>query len=306
MDDSPVTDSQEKRCWICLGEDVEDGDSWIAPCYCKGSVKYIHEKCLLRWIYEKQQVDDPVQCQSCGYTYVIEEAYNPLLSIMNYLNSGVNSLVPFGVLCLSSVSGYILTTIFGGFAFVSCVGEEGWTMIEDKSLEFQVVTGLPLIPVSLILSRFPIPDSFFIFIPMLLFPVKRFPIRVTWPPSPLLTIYTLPWIRLAYKRLHSSFLEWDLQRERRLHADNGRFQIAFLQDFQEPSVLRLSLGALVFPLLSSLFGSFIPSKSLSKFHKSLIGGMILIFTKDVTSFIYRKIIRHQRRSRRIQNFHQDL
>jgi E3 ubiquitin-protein ligase MARCH5 len=299
-----MEDKEEKRCWICLGEEAEEDDNWIAPCYCKGTVKYTHEKCLLRWIFEKQSIDDPVQCQSCGYTYVIQEPYNPLLSVMNYINSGINSLVPFGVLTLSSVGGYILAATFGGFAFISFVGEEGWSIIDDKSLEFQVITGLPLIPVTLILSRFSTPDSFFIIIPMLLFPIKRFPVIFSWPPSPILTLYSLPWIRLIYKKLHSSLLMWDLERERVLHS--GRFQIATLQESEESSAVRLSLGALVFPLLSSVIGSFIPSKSLSKFHKSLIGGIILVFTKDVTSFIYRKIIRKQRRSRKIQNFHQDL
>lgn len=294
---------QEKRCWICLGEEVEDDDAWIAPCYCKGTVKYTHEKCLLRWIFEKQQVSDPVQCASCGYTYVIHEPYNPLLSVMNSFNSGINSLVPLSLLCMTSVGGYILATTFGAFSFISIVGEEGWSIIDDQSLEFQVIAGLPLIPVSLVLSRFPVPDTFFIILPMLLFPIKKFPIIISWPPSRILTLYTLPWVRLFYKKLHSTLLTWDLERERQ--ATNGRFQIATVQESQEPSVLRLSVGALLFPLLSCAIGLCIPSKSLSKFHKSVIGGIILVLSKDVTSFIHRKIIRKQSRSRSIQNFHQD-
>lgn len=127
--------TEEKRCWICLGEELENNDSWIAPCYCKGSVKYTHENCLLRWIYEKQQDFDPVSCQSCGYTYVIQEPFNPLLILMNKVNSGLNSLVPLGIGFLSSIGGYIVAFDFGHFAFYNFVGED---IIHDESLEFQV------------------------------------------------------------------------------------------------------------------------------------------------------------------------
>lgn len=166
-----------------------------------------------------------------------------------------------------------------------------------------------MIPISLILSRFPVPDTFFMLIPMLLFPIRRFPIKLTWPPSPILTLYTLPWIRLIYKKLLNSFLKWDLEREKLKYA--GTFQIATVQESQETSILRLSLGALAFPVLSSFIGSMlglipiVSEKVPAKFHKSLLGGILLVFSKDITSWIYRKIVRFQRRSRRIQNFHSD-
>ena len=74
---------EEKRCWICLGEEADDLEaSWVAPCLCRGSVKYTHEHCLLQWygqrltqrIYEKQGPEwDVVGCPSCGYVYQIQE-----------------------------------------------------------------------------------------------------------------------------------------------------------------------------------------------------------------------------------------
>ena len=36
-------------CYEPCEEGVKDG-SLIAPCYCKGSMKHIHQKCLKNWI----------------------------------------------------------------------------------------------------------------------------------------------------------------------------------------------------------------------------------------------------------------
>lgn len=45
-----------RQCWICYGEEEireDDPDfvaSWVAPCNCKGTTKWVHQACLLDWI----------------------------------------------------------------------------------------------------------------------------------------------------------------------------------------------------------------------------------------------------------------
>ena len=44
-----------RQCWICYGEEeiVDSPDfvaSWVAPCNCKGTTKWVHQACLLDWI----------------------------------------------------------------------------------------------------------------------------------------------------------------------------------------------------------------------------------------------------------------
>lgn len=44
-----------RQCWICYGEEeVSDNPefvaSWVAPCNCKGTTKWVHQACLLDWI----------------------------------------------------------------------------------------------------------------------------------------------------------------------------------------------------------------------------------------------------------------
>jgi hypothetical protein len=62
-------DSQEVReCRICQEEaSVEDGPL-VAPCLCAGSMRFIHPRCLQRWINEK---GDAV-CEVCKHAFAGE------------------------------------------------------------------------------------------------------------------------------------------------------------------------------------------------------------------------------------------
>ncbi|KAL7624008.1 hypothetical protein AAE478_005565 [Parahypoxylon ruwenzoriense] len=47
----------------------EDGDRLINPCYCKGSIKYVHEGCLKQWMDHNPNA---WRCSRCGYQYRME------------------------------------------------------------------------------------------------------------------------------------------------------------------------------------------------------------------------------------------
>ena len=44
---------KNKVCRICYGDDSEKDNPLISPCICKGSMKYIHLKCLKNWLNSK-------------------------------------------------------------------------------------------------------------------------------------------------------------------------------------------------------------------------------------------------------------
>ena len=53
---------------MCFVTDQEvRGASWVQPCRCRGSSRWVHSSCLLRWIDERQkgQLDSTVQCSQC-------------------------------------------------------------------------------------------------------------------------------------------------------------------------------------------------------------------------------------------------
>jgi len=45
-------EEEEKRCWICFGEEEDSEGKWVKPCKCS---LICHEECLLNWISENQK-----------------------------------------------------------------------------------------------------------------------------------------------------------------------------------------------------------------------------------------------------------
>ena len=84
-----------KCCRICLEdeEDVENGNPFITPCKCTGSMKFIHLKCLREWTDSKKQFQADVgissyywenlNCELCkaGLDLVVTSATDPDVKI---------------------------------------------------------------------------------------------------------------------------------------------------------------------------------------------------------------------------------
>lgn len=95
------SENNEKLCWICFGTSEEDETAqWVKPCKCKGTMKWVHQKCLQLWVCEKRKknVYVKVQCTQCNTGYLVE--YSP---------------IPFFVLTLESFSARVLYSPFGPF-----------------------------------------------------------------------------------------------------------------------------------------------------------------------------------------------
>ena len=53
----PESEEDERECWVCfMGEDEDNpGAEWCTPCKCIGSVGFVHQDCVKRWVAEKQK-----------------------------------------------------------------------------------------------------------------------------------------------------------------------------------------------------------------------------------------------------------
>jgi len=68
-------------CRICY-EESTDTNPLLEPCACKGSVQYVHKRCLHTWI----QASTGRQCELCNTTYLIQElALEPIYHPPAYL-----------------------------------------------------------------------------------------------------------------------------------------------------------------------------------------------------------------------------
>lgn len=65
--------NEEFSCRICRGE-ATDQQPLLHPCKCKGSIRYIHQDCLLEWL--KHSNKSLEQCDICHTTYKFETIYD--------------------------------------------------------------------------------------------------------------------------------------------------------------------------------------------------------------------------------------
>jgi len=63
-----------EMCKIChCGGEPGNNVSLIAPCYCSGSLKYVHQECLQKWI----KSSDIKRCELCKYPFAMQAKVKP-------------------------------------------------------------------------------------------------------------------------------------------------------------------------------------------------------------------------------------
>lgn len=66
-DAAPCRDT--RSCRICLDAGLPEGDRWLCPCQCKGTMKYVHASCLDEWRKRSRRPESAMACEQCGATY---------------------------------------------------------------------------------------------------------------------------------------------------------------------------------------------------------------------------------------------
>lgn len=59
-------------CRVCHGES-EPGRELYYPCKCDGTIKYVHQDCLLQWIKHSKQTNP--KCELCGEPFKFQNIY---------------------------------------------------------------------------------------------------------------------------------------------------------------------------------------------------------------------------------------
>lgn len=74
-DDDSDMRNPKRQCWVCFCTESDDPPDavWLSPCQCRGTMKWVHEECLQRWIDEKQERTNSqrVSCSQCKTHYVM-------------------------------------------------------------------------------------------------------------------------------------------------------------------------------------------------------------------------------------------
>ncbi|KIM61838.1 hypothetical protein SCLCIDRAFT_1215657 [Scleroderma citrinum Foug A] len=248
-----ITDLRVKLCYICREEERHDAPenpprAWTHPCRC---TLVAHESCLLQWIQTSQQnrsrAPNALKCPQCGSLYELESNNPVLLRLLDSANKGLSvmgkivTVASFTVVVVSLGTGiYILCTAYGAYALREFLGPEMFDLLlsdDPSNWPWHSFINLPLIPLSLIVSRLPTKSSVTPLVPVLLAWPTSSPVRAqdrivldhwrnsrftadareflhtlpSWPPPPMiLGLFIFPVIREAYRRLFSKLTRWML------------------------------------------------------------------------------------------------
>ncbi|RVD92200.1 hypothetical protein TUBRATIS_13020 [Tubulinosema ratisbonensis] len=76
MPKEELVSERSYMCRICLSLD-DTLDNIIAPCGCKGTMKYVHKRCLKIWRYKSKKIEEIKRCEQCLQIYNLEDEILP-------------------------------------------------------------------------------------------------------------------------------------------------------------------------------------------------------------------------------------
>ena len=96
--------NNQKLCKICYEKEDKADDKIINPCFCEGTMKYIHENCLKQWIQKKDNMSY-IRCEICKYEYkiMLHMKYKFSLNKMSTTCKNLVSLIIIASVILSLV-----------------------------------------------------------------------------------------------------------------------------------------------------------------------------------------------------------
>ncbi|RHZ74159.1 hypothetical protein Glove_227g32 [Diversispora epigaea] len=318
----PVTLEQvdDKRCWICFGEESDSVGKWVRPCKCS---LICHEECLLNWITENQKSTalKKVRCPQCRTLYHLTERTSPLLRVFTIIDSAIQSSIPYFTIFGVTFAVAVTNIHYGAYAIITMVGVEDGERLLEEPWSWRICFTLPLVPILLIFSRARIADPVMPLIPMLF--IRYDQLRTTMPPNPSLTISLLPWARIVYNYSYNRLfgrLEASWRRQLEPYntssdvenGENGNERRRENQDvldrLDRSNAGRKIVGALCLPFISAMVGSllgrfsFIRSRIPDTFHRNVLGGCLFIVFKDIVNLTYKYQRARHRRSRHVKNY----
>ncbi|RDB29260.1 E3 ubiquitin-protein ligase MARCH4 [Hypsizygus marmoreus] len=109
-EETPTNPEEEKQCRICLdGVDAErELGRLIRPCLCKGSISYVHLKCLHTWRITSPSKSAFFSCPQCHYKYRFSRTRFAGIAANPVIVGGLSGLVFTSIVMLAS----FITTFF--------------------------------------------------------------------------------------------------------------------------------------------------------------------------------------------------
>lgn len=276
-----------KECWICLSLDESE---FVRPCLCKGSTKYVHKKCFLKYLENKSLKN--LKCSFCKKKYMLkaeEIPFIPSYELLRRLNALFSNFV-FIVVILTLV--YSILFIYGFSVLLAFVGkkyllaylrESNMLNLYFAEIPFNFIRLgyiCPVLPVILLMTRQRKFSLVFNLVPSILL-VDTFSFK--W-----LLLYFLPVIAFFYNRAIMNYQ----YRLGMVYHETG--SVIINNHFVE---LKILVNTLTGPFWGVLIGRVLFFFSSMENHKkSIIGYMIAVFFKDLLCIRYLQALQNRNKN----------
>nr|XP_034175943.1 E3 ubiquitin-protein ligase MARCHF5-like isoform X1 [Osmia lignaria]XP_034175944.1 E3 ubiquitin-protein ligase MARCHF5-like isoform X1 [Osmia lignaria]XP_034175945.1 E3 ubiquitin-protein ligase MARCHF5-like isoform X1 [Osmia lignaria] len=271
---SAVNSEDDKRyCWVCFATDEDDATaSWVKPCHCRGTTKWVHQGCIQRWVDEKQKgrAGAHVACPQCNTEYIIVYPnMGPLVIVLDTIDGIIFRICPFIAASIVAASIYWTAVTYGAVTVMQVVGlKDGLAMMEQAD-PLVLLVGLPTIPILLVLGKM------------------------------------LRWEDQALNLLRRHACKVPILRHflPSSYSSDDRVQSEEVPPMSDPvSATRILCGALLLPSIASICGKIFFESIHSNFQRTLLGGIAFITIKGAFK-IYHKQQQYVRQcQRRIMDY----
>ncbi|XP_043491778.1 E3 ubiquitin-protein ligase MARCHF5-like [Polistes fuscatus] len=266
-------EDDKRYCWVCFATDEDDATaSWVKPCHCRGTTKWVHQGCIQRWVDEKQKgrAGAHVACPQCNTEYIIVYPnMGPLVVILDTIDGVIFRVCPFIAAGIVIGSIYWTAVTYGAVTVMQVVGhKDGLTMMEQAD-PLVLLVGLPTIPIMLVLGK-----------------------MLRWEDQ-----------ALSLLRRHACKVPILRHFLPSSYSDDDRTQSPDVPPMSDPvSATRVLCGALLLPTIASICGKIFFESVHSNFQRTLLGGMAFIAIKGAFK-IYHKQQQYVRQcQRRIMDY----
>lgn len=266
----PSTNSEDDKryCWICFATDEDDTTaSWVKPCYCRGTTKWVHQGCIQRWVDEKQKgrAGTDVACPQCNTEYIIVYPnMGPLVVVLDTIDGVIFRVCPFIAAGIVVGSIYWTAVTYGAVTVMQVIGHKDGLKMMEQADPLVLLVGLPTIPIMLVLGK-----------------------MLRWEDQ-----------ALSLLRRHACKVPILRHLLPSSYSDDNRIQLEEVPPINDPvSATRIVCGALLLPTIASICGKILFESVNSNFQRTLLGGVAFITIKGAFK-IYHKQQQYVRQCQR--------
>ncbi|XP_031786470.1 E3 ubiquitin-protein ligase MARCH5 isoform X1 [Nasonia vitripennis] len=151
------SDDDKRYCWVCFATDEDDATApWVKPCHCRGTAKWVHQRCIQRWVDEKQKgrAGTHVACPQCNTEYIIVYPnMGPLVVILDTIDGLIFKVCPLIAAGIVVGCVYWTAVTYGAVTVMQVIGHKDGLSMMEQADPLVLLVGLPTIPIMLVLGK---------------------------------------------------------------------------------------------------------------------------------------------------------